>query len=203
MKWTDLDLGSGTWTVAAEEAKGGEEMKLVLTEQALDVLKRRRVQARELIQMVAARTLTPVPRMTLRESRRWRDNASKAATAEVFVFPGKGKTGHLVEPKAAWGRILDRAGLTDLRIHDLRRTMGAWLAAGGANAFAIQKALGHRSLAATAVYAQLDLTSVRAAMESVGNAMAKVVAAAREDRTTSDAGMAGPTSFPRTGKKGQ
>ena len=30
--------------------------------------------------------------------------------ASIYVFPGKGKTGHLVEPKKAWERILQRAG---------------------------------------------------------------------------------------------
>lgn len=30
----------------------------------------------------------------------------------VWVFPGCGKTGHLVEPKSAWKRILKRAGVS-------------------------------------------------------------------------------------------
>lgn len=44
-----------------------------------------------------------------------------------WVFEGSGTTGHLVEPKSGWKRILDRAGIKDLRIHDLRRTLGSWL----------------------------------------------------------------------------
>jgi integrase len=43
----------------------------------------------------------------------------------VWVFPGRGKTGHLVEPKRAWRRILKRAGISNCRIHDLRRTLGS------------------------------------------------------------------------------
>lgn len=35
-----------------------------------------------------------------------------------------GKQGHLAEPKKGWTRILERAGIADLRIHDLRRTLG-------------------------------------------------------------------------------
>ncbi len=48
----------------------------------------------------------------------------------TYVFPGDGKTGHLVEPKTAWKRILKRAGIAegDLRIHDLRRSLGSWQA---------------------------------------------------------------------------
>src|SRR5262249_5238136 len=52
--------------------------------------------------------------------------------ASPWVFPGRGKSGHLEEVKSAWQRILDRAGIADLRIHDLRRTLGSWQVATGA-----------------------------------------------------------------------
>nr|MBA3916059.1 tyrosine-type recombinase/integrase [Terriglobales bacterium] len=52
----------------------------------------------------------------------------KASSDSQFVFPGVGKSGHLIEPKSAWKRIIDRAGISDLRIHDLRRTLGSWQA---------------------------------------------------------------------------
>lgn len=43
-----------------------------------------------------------------------------------WVFASKGSSsGHLQEPKKAWRRICQRAGLEDLRIHDLRRTRGS------------------------------------------------------------------------------
>lgn len=38
-----------------------------------------------------------------------------------YVFPGDGKNGHLQEPRKGWLCILKRAGITDLRIHDIRR----------------------------------------------------------------------------------
>jgi integrase len=44
----------------------------------------------------------------------------------LWVFPGNGKTRHLVEPKSAWKRILKRAGIQNLRIHDIRRTLGSY-----------------------------------------------------------------------------
>jgi hypothetical protein len=44
----------------------------------------------------------------------------------IWVFPGDGKTGHLVEPKKSWGKLLADAEIEDdLRIHDLRRTLGS------------------------------------------------------------------------------
>jgi hypothetical protein len=33
--------------------------------------------------------------------------------------------GYLIEPKSGWRRILKRAGIEDLRLHDLRRTLGS------------------------------------------------------------------------------
>jgi integrase len=95
----------------------------------------------------------------------------KGARAGEWVFPGPGKTGHLVEPKTAWKRILQRAGLSDLRLHDLRRTLGSWQAATGASLPIIGKSLGHKSLAATQIYARLNLDPVRASVNKATDAM--------------------------------
>jgi integrase len=95
----------------------------------------------------------------------------KASSLGEWVFPGAGKTGHLVEPKKAWTRILDRAGLQDVRLHDLRRTLGSWQAATGASLPIIGKSLGHKSLSATQIYARLDLDPVRASVNKATDAM--------------------------------
>jgi len=39
------------------------------------------------------------------------------ARINEWAFPGTGKTGHLISPKKAWRRILDRAGALDLISH--------------------------------------------------------------------------------------
>ena len=52
-------------------------------------------------------------------------------------------------------RILKEAGIENLRIHDLRRTLGSYQAATGANGYIIGKSLGHRSQQSTAIYARL------------------------------------------------
>lgn len=88
-----------------------------------------------------------------------------------WVFPGKGKNGHLLDPKKAWGRILARAKIEDLRIHDLRRTLGSWQAANGATSFIIGKSLGHKSHQATAIYARLNLDPVRHSVQAATKAM--------------------------------
>jgi integrase len=93
-----------------------------------------------------------------------------------YVFPSHGKRGHLVEPKGAWDRLRERSGLADLRIHDLRRTLGSWQAAGGSSLPIIGKSLGHTQPSTTAIYARLDLDAVR---ESVAAATAAISAAGK------------------------
>ena len=89
----------------------------------------------------------------------------------VWVFPGSGATGHLVEPKKAWKRVLERAGIADLRIHDLRRTLGSWQAKTGASLVIVGKSLNHKSPSTTAIYARLDLDPIRASVERATGAM--------------------------------
>jgi len=91
-----------------------------------------------------------------------------------FVFPSSrsdSKHGHMSGERRAWLRILDRAEIEDVRIHDLRRTMGSWQARTGASMIVIGKSLGHKSQQATAVYARLDLDPVRQSMEAATSAM--------------------------------
>ena len=100
-----------------------------------------------------------------------------AVVGAIFVFPGSGKTGHLVEPKRAWDQIVEAAGLEDLRIHDLRRTLGSWQARQGASLTVIGKSLGHRSQQATAIYSRLDLDPVRVSVEQATAAMVEAAKA--------------------------
>ncbi len=94
-----------------------------------------------------------------------------AVDGAEYVFPGFGKTGHVVEPKMAWGRVVKRAKLNDCRMHDLRRTLGSWQAAGGTSLLIIGKSLGHRSESATRIYARLATDPVRESVEKATLAM--------------------------------
>jgi integrase len=95
----------------------------------------------------------------------------QADSGSPWVFPSYGKTGHVVEPKAAWKRILLRAGLSDLRPHDLRRTFGSWQAISGASLPIIGKSLGHTQPSTTAIYARLQMDPVRQSVETATTAM--------------------------------
>ena len=94
-----------------------------------------------------------------------------------FIFPSErsSASGHLQNPKKAWKRVLDRAGLSNLRIHDLRRTLGSWQAKSGASLAIIGKSLNHKNQNTTAIYARLDLDPVR---DSVNTATSAMMAAA-------------------------
>lgn len=61
--------------------------------------------------------------------------------------------------------------MEDLRIHDLRRTLGSWQAKTGASLAIIGKSLNHKNQATTAIYARLDLDPVRASVEKATSAM--------------------------------
>jgi integrase len=89
----------------------------------------------------------------------------------VFPSPRGSTSGHMEEPKKGWDTIRKKAGIPDLRIHDLRRSLGSWMVDAGATLPVIGQALGHQSQAATAIYARLSLDPVREAKERAIGAM--------------------------------
>jgi integrase len=96
----------------------------------------------------------------------------RLGTNSEWVFSvDNSKSGHFTDPKRAWQRVLARAGIKDLRIHDLRRSLGSWQASTGASGFVIGKSLGHKSQQATQIYARLNLDPVRESIERATKAM--------------------------------
>ena len=85
-----------------------------------------------------------------------------------FVFPGPGDSGHVVDIKRLWRRICAAAGISGLRIHDLRHSFASQLASGGASLPLIGSLLGHSNPASTHRYAHLFDDPQRAAVEKVG-----------------------------------
>jgi integrase len=92
--------------------------------------------------------------------------------ASPYVLPAARGSGPMAPPKKRWSDLLERAGLEDFRLHDIRRTMGSWQARTGASLLVIGKSLGHKSAAATQIYAHLgDADPVREAMQRGADAM--------------------------------
>jgi integrase len=96
---------------------------------------------------------------------------ARSPKATGFVFPADSKTGHITAPKQRWRELLKRAEVSDLRVHDLRRSLGSWQAISGASLVVIGKSLGHKSPSATAIYARLHLDPVRASVNTATTAM--------------------------------
>ena len=82
-----------------------------------------------------------------------------------WVFPGGTPAGHIGPPRKKWAKFLKRAKLTDLHLHDLRRTLGSWMTSTGANTVMTMRALAHRDIDAALIYQRLEIAPVRDAMD--------------------------------------
>ena len=85
MAWRDLDLQSKVWRIPT--TKNGDPQVVPLGLEAVTVLLARKEIAEQ----------------------------AKRADRSVYVFPGTGASGHLVEPKTAWAKILKCASLLRLK----------------------------------------------------------------------------------------
>ena len=140
MRFDEINFVGTEWRIP--KTKNGDSLTVPLIKEAIDVLKNRRKQNE---------------RMEL------------PSLQQQYVFPSlTSKSGHLEEPKKAWGRILKKAAIENLRLHDIRRTLGSYQAITGASLPIIGKSLGHKSSQATQVYSRMNLDPVRQSMEKAG-----------------------------------
>ena len=82
-----------------------------------------------------------------------------------YIFVGHVNGRHLVNIDKPWRRIRKTAGVEDVRLHDLRRTVGSWLAQSGASLHLIGRVLNQSTQAATAVYAHFGQDHLREALD--------------------------------------
>lgn len=96
-------------------------------------------------------------------------------------------------------RVLRRAGLQNIRVHDLRRTVGSWLAQSGASLHLIGDVLNHRDLRTTLGYAYFQTQQRRDALTDYGNKVLSLVSAAlraAEPKTLSAEDLLQPIDVP-------
>jgi integrase len=74
--------------------------------------------------------------------------------------------------KRPWQTIAKRAGLDNVRLHDLRHTYASFGAGGGLGLPIIGKLLGHSQASTTQRYAHLDNDPLRRATEQIGRRIA-------------------------------
>ncbi len=71
------------------------------------------------------------------------------------VFPGNAG-GHYVGLQKVWNQIRQRAGLDDVRLHDLRHSYASTAVAAGDSLYLVGKVLGHQQASTTQRYAHLS-----------------------------------------------
>ncbi|MFT4718108.1 MAG: integrase [Rickettsiales bacterium] len=137
MKWEQIDFESKKWRIP--KTKNGDPQTIPLMKESMEILNKRREDNKKL---------------DLPDSQK------------QWVLPSfKSRVGHLTEPKKAWARILQKAQIKNLRMHDIRRTLGSYQAISGASNNIIGKTLGQKSQSTTAIYARMNLDPVQESME--------------------------------------
>ena len=88
-----------------------------------------------------------------------------------WVIAGSKEGRHLSDLQPAWKRVRKRAGLEDVRIHDLRHSFASRALALGESLSMIGKLLGHTQVQTTARYAHLARESVKASASRIGDSI--------------------------------
>ena len=85
----------------------------------------------------------------------------------IYLFPNPANAArHLTTIKHGWHGAREAAGLSDLRIHDLRHSAASFMVNSGVDLFAVGKVLGHANVASSARYAHLANDTLLAAVEA-------------------------------------
>ncbi|HAD84861.1 MAG TPA: integrase [Brevundimonas sp.] len=99
------------------------------------------------------------------------------SNGSIYVFPDrKNPQRPIANLDWAWVRIRKRAGMEDLRIHDLRHSFASAGLAGGEGLYLIGKLLGHSHVSTTSRYAHLADDPVRAAADRISESVAASLA---------------------------
>ena len=89
-----------------------------------------------------------------------------------WVFTGSTRDTHLASLSKPWLRVRARAGIGDVRIHDLRHSYASRALALGEGLTMIGRLLGHTDVGSTARYAHLARDAERVAVARVGGSIA-------------------------------
>jgi integrase len=120
----------GWWTIPAGRVKNKTEHRVWLNETARRVLADLEPHGREVVAVL---------------------NAEMEPKARAWIFPSRDGE-HLRYLHKTHGRLCKASGLTDFRIHDLRRTAASHMAAAGISRLTVAKVLNHKEREITATY---------------------------------------------------
>ena len=84
-----------------------------------------------------------------------------------FIFPNPASQKPYSSIFEPWKNARERAGLNDLRIHDLRHSFASFLVNNGRSLYEVQKILGHSDIKITQRYAHLEKSTLLDAANTV------------------------------------
>jgi integrase len=99
----------------------------------------------------------PLPEPALGVLRRISEQHGRSSK---FVFPGKRAGTYFTGIQKPWQRIRLKAGLPDVRIHDLRHCFASTAVAHGESLYLVGAVLGHRTTSTTQRYAHLAMQPI-------------------------------------------
>jgi len=86
-----------------------------------------------------------------------------------YVICGSIEGQPIINLQKSWRRVRARAGLDDVRIHDLRHTFASQAVMGGTPLAIVSKLLGHSQISTTMRYAHLADAELSKASEAIGS----------------------------------
>jgi len=94
--------------------------------------------------------------------------ARKANGSSVFVFPGEGARGYLVEPKRQLAKVIEKTGML-FSMHDLRRTFVTIAESLDISAYTVKALVNHKAneQEVTSGYIQLTTERLRQPMQTI------------------------------------
>ncbi|WP_282181765.1 site-specific integrase [Aliiroseovarius marinus] len=97
------------------------------------------------------------------------------SSGNPYVIEGKLENSHITDLQHPWRRIRLRAGIPDVRIHDLRHTYASNAVSSGMPIQMVGRLLGHTQIQTTMRYAHLADDPVRRAAEENANRLSALV----------------------------
>jgi integrase len=147
--WDQFDLDNGVWTKPSAHTKQKKEHRVPLSAPAHLLLSEMREGAEEAAE-------------------------KKGCAPSQFVFPSSADGKAQSDLKRFWAAACKVAGISGVRIHDLRHTYASALASSGQSLPIIGQLLGHTNPNTTARYAHLLDDPLRAATEKAASVLAGV-----------------------------
>ena len=94
---------------------------------------------------------------------------------DVYVFTNPKTKTHFVNVFKPWNRLRNKAGLPEIRCHDMRHNFATYAVNSGRSIYEVSKLLGHADTRTTQRYAHLSEKTLLEASNSVSNKISEVM----------------------------